>query len=71
MIIDVLNALGIHNDNGFFDKELKSEQFLKEGWQEQIFNQFSQKYPREILLFYINHLDWELNKTERIFLPAA
>jgi hypothetical protein len=36
-----------------------------------VFAQFSDKYSREILLFYINHLDWELNKTEQVFLPAA
>jgi hypothetical protein len=71
MIVDVLNLLGIPNDQGFFDKDLKPEQYLTEGWQKRVFDEFSAKYPREILLFYINHLDWELNKTEQIFLPAA
>jgi hypothetical protein len=71
MIVDVLNSLGIPNDQGFFDKDLKPEQYLTEGWRERVFNAFNGKYPREILLFYINHLDWELNKTEQIFLPAA
>ncbi len=71
MIVDVLNLLGIPNDQGFFDKDLKPEQYLTEGWQKRVFDEFSGKYPREILLFYINHLDWELNKTEQIFLPAA
>jgi hypothetical protein len=71
MIVDVLNFLGIPNDQGFFDKDLKPEQFLTEGWQQRVFDQFSTKYQREILLFYINHLDWELNKTDQVFLPAA
>jgi hypothetical protein len=71
MIVDVLNLLGIPNDQGFFDKDLKPEQYLTEGWQKRVFEEFSGKYSREILLFYINHLDWELNKTEQIFLPAA
>jgi hypothetical protein len=71
MISDVLNSLGIPNDQGFFDKDLKPEEFLKEGWQKKVFDEFNGKYSREILLFYINHLDWELNKTEQIFLPAA
>jgi hypothetical protein len=71
MIVDVLNLLGIPNDQGFFDKDLKPEQYLTEGWQKRVFDEFSGKYSREILLFYINHLDWELNKTEQIFLPAA
>ena len=71
MIVDVLNLLGIPNEEGFFDKDLKPEQYLTEGWQERVFNEFSGKYNREILLFYINHLDWELNKAEQVFLPAA
>jgi hypothetical protein len=71
MIVDVLNLLGIPNDQGFFDKDLKPEQYLTDGWQKRVFDEFSARYPREILLFYINHLDWELNKTEQIFLPAA
>ena len=71
MIVEILNFLGIPNDQGFFDKDLKPEQYLTEGWQERVFNEYSSKYKREILLFYINHLDWELNKTEQVFLPAA
>lgn len=71
MIIDVLNSLGIPNQEGFFDKDLKPEQYLTEGWQERTFAEFSDKYNREVLLFYINHLDWELTKAEKIFLPAA
>jgi hypothetical protein len=71
MIIDVLNFLGIPNDEGFFDKDLKPDQYLTDGWQERAFNEFSGKYNRDILLFYINHLDWELKKPEKIFLPTA
>jgi hypothetical protein len=71
MIVEILNFLGIPNEDGFFDKELKPEQYLTPGWQQRVFEQFSAKYTREILLFYINHLDWELNKNEQVFLPAA
>jgi hypothetical protein len=71
MIVDILNFLGIPNEQGFFDKDLKSEQYLTEGWQQRVFDQFASKYQREILLFYINHLDWELNKTGQVFMPAA
>ncbi len=71
MIVDVLNFLGIPNQDGFFDKDLEASKYLTEGWQSRVFEQFSGKYQREILLFYINHLDWELNKTEQVFLPAA
>ena len=71
MIADILNFLKVPHQDGFFDKDLKAEEYLTEGWQERIFQEFSSKYPREILLFYINHLDWELNKSENVFLPAA
>ena len=71
MIVDVLNFLGIPNEEGFFDKDLKPEQYLTEGWQQRVFEHFAAKYAREILLFYINHLDWELNKTDQVFMPAA
>ena len=71
MIIDVLDSVKIPHQDGFFDKELKPEEYLTEGWQARVFEQFGGKYQREILLFYINHLDWELNKGEQVFLPAA
>jgi hypothetical protein len=71
MIVDILNLLGIPNEQGFFDKDLKPEEYLTEGWQMRVFDEFHGKHSREILLFYINHLDWELNKSEQIFLPAA
>ena len=71
MIVDVLNFLQIPNEEGFFDKDLKPDQYLTEGWQERVYNEFAEKYQREILLFYINHLDWELTKAEKIFMPVA
>ena len=71
MITQVLNFLGIPNEQGFFDKDLKPEEYLTEGWQKRVFDEFGSKYPKEILLFYINHLDWELTKTEQLFLPAT
>ena len=71
MIVDILNFLGIPNEEGFFDKDLKPESYLQEGWQKSVYEKFAEQYPPQILLFYINHLDWELNKTEQVFLPAA
>jgi hypothetical protein len=71
MIIDVLNALKIPHQDGFFDKDLKPEQYLTDGWQERVYQEFSNKYPKSLLLFYINHLDWELTKAEKLFVPAA
>lgn len=71
MIVDVLNFLGIPNQDGFFDKDLKPEQYLTEGWQERVWNEFSSRYNKDVLLFYINHLDWELASADKPFVPAA
>lgn len=71
MIIDVLDALGIPHQDGFFDKDLKPEQYLEEGWHKRVYDTFAGKYPKEVLLFYINHLDWELTKAKTVFVPAA
>lgn len=71
MIIAVLNFFQIPHQDGFFEKDLKPEQYLTEGWQEKAYKEFEGKYPKSALLFYINHLDWELNKPDKVFLPAA
>jgi hypothetical protein len=71
MIIDVLDLLGVPHDNGFFDKDLKPETYLTEGWQQRAFDAFSTQYKREVLLFYINHLNSELTQGEQIFHPAV
>ncbi len=71
MIVDVLNLLNIPHQDGFFDKDLNASEYLTEGWQQRVFDGFSEKYPRSVLLFYINHLNWELTKAENIYLPAA
>lgn len=71
MIIDVLNLLNIPHQDGFFDKDLKPEEYLTQGWQERVYREFAGKYPKSLLLFYINHLDWELTKADRVFVPAA
>jgi hypothetical protein len=71
MIVDVLNFLKIPHQDGFFDKDLKPEEYLTEGWQERVYQEFTGKHPRALLLFYINHLDWELTKSETLFVPAA
>jgi hypothetical protein len=70
MIKAVLDDLGIPNEDGFFAKDVDSSKYLAEGWQEKTFEKFKEVYPRPVLLFYINHLDWELTKTEQVFLNA-
>ena len=45
--------------------------YLPEGWQQQIWDKFHTVYPAPALLFYINHLGWEITKAEQVFQPAA
>jgi hypothetical protein len=71
MIVDVLNFLEIPNEDGFFPKDLDATEKLTEGWQQRVFDNFRSKYPEALLVFYINHLGWELLKTEEVFQPAA
>jgi len=71
MIKDVLDLLGIPHEDGFFAKDLDASDKLTEGWQQRVHEAYKSKYPEALLVFYINHLDWELTKTERVFNPMA
>lgn len=71
MIKAVLDHLGIPNQDGFFDKDLDGPKYLTEGWQQRVFDAFKDKYPAPLLLFYINHLGWEVAKAQEVFQPAA
>jgi hypothetical protein len=71
MIADVLNFLGIPNQQGFFEKDLEAKAYLTEGWQQRAIDHFQGQYPEELFLFYINHLGAELGHEEKAYLPAA
>ena len=71
MIAAVLNFLGVPNEEGFFAKDIDAKQHLTEGWQARAYERFKDEYPKPLLLFYINHLDWELSAAQQIWLPAA
>jgi hypothetical protein len=69
MIKAVLDELGIPNQEGFFNKDIDGAKYLTEGWHRRIYEKFNTTYPPEVLLFYINHLDWELAKAEKVYNP--
>ena len=71
MIAAVLNFLGVPNEEGFFAKDLDAKQYLTEGWQTRVYERFKEEYPEPLLLFYINHLGWELGSAQQAYLPAA
>jgi hypothetical protein len=71
MVQAVLDFLGIPNRDGFFEKDLDAGQYLTEGWQQRVWERFHGQFPETLLVFYINHLGWELGKAEEVFVPAA
>jgi hypothetical protein len=71
MIRAVLDHLGIPHEDGFFAKDADVAKFLTDGWQQQVWEKFRAAYPPAALLFYINHLGWEIAKAEAVFAPAA
>jgi hypothetical protein len=71
MIKAVLDELGIPNEDGFFAKDIDGAKYFTEGWQQKVYDKFKESYPPAVLIFYINHLDWEVAKAERVFQPAA
>ncbi len=71
MIKAVIDDLGIPNQDGFFDKDIDGSKYLTDGWQQRTYEKFKNAYPSTVLLFYINHLGWELVKSEEVFQVPA
>src|ERR1019366_9732858 len=71
MIKAVLDHLGVPHEDGFFQKDADVSGFLKEGWHQDVGTRFQATYSPAALLFYINHLAWEIAKAEQVFAPAA
>ena len=71
MIKAVLDHLGVPHEEGFFAKDADIGKFLTDGWQQTAWEKFRGTFPPAALLFYINHLAWEIAKAEDVFAPAA
>ena len=79
MIKAVLDHLGVPHEEGFFAKDADVTKYLTDGWQQGVWEKFAAKvtpappltFPPAPLLFYINHLAWEIAKAEDVFAPAA
>src|SRR5580700_9745050 len=71
MIKAVLDHLGVPHEEGFFAKDADVSKFLTDGWQQAAWDKFHEAFPPAPLLFYINHLAWEIAKAEDVFAPAA
>jgi hypothetical protein len=71
MIAAVLDFLGVPHEGGFFNKDINARSYLTDGWAERVFEKFRTFYSEPVLLFYINHLSWELTDATEPFLPAS
>jgi hypothetical protein len=71
LIKAVLDDLGVPHEEGFFAKDADVGGYLKDGWQQRAWEKFHGAFPPAALLFYINHLAWEVAKAEDVFAPAA
>ena len=71
LIKAVLDELGVPHEEGFFAKDADVSGYLKDGWQQRVWEKFRGVFPPAALLFYINHLAWEVAKAEDVFAPAV
>jgi len=71
MIVAVLDFLGVPHEGGFFKKDMDAKGYLTEGWAARVFEKFRTVYSEPVLLFYINHLAWELTDEAQPFVPAT
>ena len=70
MITAALGVLEIPNEDGFFAKDLDASKYLTEGWQQRVLDALTDRFPEPLLVFYVNHLAWELLKSTELYLPA-
>ena len=71
MITAVLDFLAVPHENGFFAKDMDPKPYFSEGWEERLQDKFREVYGEPLLVFYINHLRWELLGASEPYRPAS
>ena len=71
MIGAVLDLLGVPHENGFFAKDMDAKPYFTEGWEQRVVDRFRGEFNESILLFYVNHLRWELLGATEVFRPTS
>jgi hypothetical protein len=71
LIIAVLDFLGVPHENGFFAKNMDPKPFFTEGWEVRVHEKLKGAFSDLLLVFYINHLRWELLGAEETWHPEA
>jgi hypothetical protein len=71
MITAVLDLLGIPHENGFFAKDMDAKPYFTDGWEQRVLEKFRDVFPEPLLLFYVNHLRWELLSATDVYRPET
>ena len=71
LIVAALNFLGVPHENGFFAKDMDPKPYFTEGWETRVYEKLRLEYSEPLVVFYINHLRWELLGAEEVYRPAA
>ena len=71
MITAILDFMGMPHENGFFAKDLQAQGYFTEGWEERVIEKFRGVHPETVLIFYINHLRWELLGATEPYRPVS
>jgi hypothetical protein len=71
MITAVLDFLGIPHENGFFAKDMDAKPYFTDGWEQRVLEKYRNVFPEPLLLFYVNHLRWELLGAGDLYRPGT
>ena len=71
LIIAALDLLGVPHQDGFFAKDADISAHLTEGWQQRAYDALKDRFPPQVLAFYLNHLGIETGAAAELFRPAA
>jgi len=71
MIGAILDFLGVPHENGFFAKDIDPKPYFTEGWEDRVYEKFHESCPEPLLLFYVNHLRWELLDAPEVYRPQS
>jgi hypothetical protein len=71
LVTAVLDFQGIPHENGFFAKNMDPKPYFTEGWEDRVYEKFKTVFPDALLVFYINHLRWELVGAEQLYHPVS
>jgi hypothetical protein len=71
MISAILDFVGVPHESGFFAKDLDAQKYFTGDWEDRVLARFHSEFQEPLLLFYVNHLRWELLDATDVYRPAS